>query len=183
MKTIEDIINQIIEREGDFVDHPDDKGGPTRWGTTEKVARAHGYQGRMQDLPRELAFQIYLEDYWRGPRFDQIYAIAPTIAIELADTGVNCGPAVQSKWLQRWLSAMNQKGSLYPDLLDDGQIGNRTLTALRLYLAHRGAEGERVLLRALNCSQGAYYLDITLKNQNNESFVYGWLANRVGALE
>ena len=38
----------------------------------------------------------------------------------------------------------------------------------------RGAEGERVLLAALNCLQGARYLDITRKRGANETFTFGW---------
>ena len=43
---IDDLIDDLIAREGGFVDHPADKGGPTRWGITQAVARRHGYMGR-----------------------------------------------------------------------------------------------------------------------------------------
>ena len=178
--TKDQIIAGVVGREGGFVDNPDDKGGPTRWGITEKVARAHGYTGNMRDLPRETAVAIYEADYWTGPRFDQVHAVSPAIAEELCDTGINMGPSVQAKMLQRWLNAFNQKGTLYPDLLDDGQIGQRTLVALKSYLAVRGKDGEAVLLKALNSSQGAYYLELAEKREANETFLYGWLANRVG---
>ncbi|WP_369708498.1 putative peptidoglycan-binding domain-containing protein [Kluyvera ascorbata] len=69
--------------------------------------------------------------------------------------------------------------NLYHDLSTDGLIGSRTLTALERFLTTRGSEGEEVLLRALNCSQGAYYLTITEERQQNEQFIYGWLKNRV----
>ena len=41
------LIDALIEREGGYVDHPADKGGPTCFGITEAVARAHGYRGAM----------------------------------------------------------------------------------------------------------------------------------------
>ncbi|MDI5536124.1 hypothetical protein MJM28_27245, partial [Salmonella enterica subsp. enterica serovar Montevideo] len=41
-----------------------------------------------------------------------------------------------------------------PDLIADGQIGPRTLSALTFFLSHRRDEGEMILIRALNCSQG-----------------------------
>ena len=41
------LIEELIEREGGYVNHPRDKGGPTRFGITESVARAHGYSGAM----------------------------------------------------------------------------------------------------------------------------------------
>ena len=45
---IDDLIDVLIAREGGFVDHPADKGGPTRWGITQAVARRHGYMGQME---------------------------------------------------------------------------------------------------------------------------------------
>ena len=138
---------------GGYVDHPHDKGGPTKWGITEKVARAHGYTGDMRNLTRAQALKIYESDYWSGPRFDQVAEYSALVAAELCDTGVNMGPSVPSKWLQRWLTAFNDGERLYPDISADGVIGPRTLSALRTYLDARGEEGEQVLLRALNCSR------------------------------
>lgn len=84
-----------------------------------------------------------------------------------------------SKWLQRWLNAFNHEGKRYPDIHVDGNIGPKTITALEHYLDWRGQEGEVILVKALNCSQGAYYLNVAEKNYNNEQFIYGWLKNRV----
>ncbi len=49
----------VLAREGGFVDHPNDRGGPTCWGITEQVARAHGYRGDIRELPRSTAEAIY----------------------------------------------------------------------------------------------------------------------------
>ena len=178
--TKDDIFEIILGKEGGYVDHPNDKGGPTRWGITQTVARAHGYAGSMKKLPRETALEILTADYWTGPRFDQIASLSPVIAAELCDTGVNMGPSVQSKWFQRWLNTYNQQGTLYPDLSADGQIGPRTISALKSFLAARGKEGEQVLLQSLNCSQGQRYLELAEQRPANESFVYGWMKERVG---
>lgn len=176
------IFDAIVGREGGYVNNPDDRGGPTRWGITERVARAHGYQGDMRDLPRETALAILDADYWTGPRFDQVHAVSPVLADELCDTGVNMGPATQVTMLQRWLNAFNLKGTLYPDLTADGQIGPRTIAALRAFLAKRGSEGEAVMLKAINCSQGERYLELAEQREANETFVYGWMLNRVGVV-
>ncbi|HAF5691027.1 TPA: hypothetical protein G8M91_001219, partial [Salmonella enterica] len=40
-------------------------------------------------------------------------------------------------------------------------------------------EGEMILIRALNCSQGQRYLELAEKRQANESFIYGWIKERV----
>ncbi|MGY0155821.1 glycoside hydrolase family 108 protein [Edwardsiella tarda] len=177
--TKDQIFDALLGREGGYVDHPHDKGGPTKWGITEKVARAHGYTGDMRNLTRAQALKIYESDYWSGPRFDQVAELSARVAAELCDTGVNMGPSVPSKWLQRWLTAFNDGERLYPDISADGVIGPRTLSALRTYLDSRGEEGEQVLLRALNCSQGDRYLDLAEQRVQNESFLYGWVRERV----
>jgi lysozyme family protein len=41
------------------------------------------------------------------------------------------GPSVQTKWFQRWLNVFNIQGTLYPDLIADGFIGPRTISALK----------------------------------------------------
>lgn len=179
MKSRDEIFDDVLGKEGGYVNHPDDKGGPTKWGVTEKVARAHGYQGNMRDLTRGQALETLEADYWYGPNFDKVANLSPDIAAELCDTGVNMGPSVASKMLQRWLNVFNQKGTLYPDMDIDGCIGPRTLNALRVFLSKRGRDGERVMLTALNCTQGERYLELAEKREANESFVYGWMKERV----
>ena len=178
---VEELIDELIEREGGYVDHPADKGGPTRYGITEAVARAHGYAGAMAELPREEAAAIYRRLYWLRPRFEQVAERAPRVAAELFDTGANMGPAVAATFLQRALTALNRGGSDYPDLTPDGRVGPATLTALDTFLAVRGRDhGETVLLRALEALQGERYLRLAEKRPANEAFLYGWLANRMG---
>ncbi|HAG5566405.1 TPA: glycoside hydrolase family 108 protein [Salmonella enterica] len=180
MKSKDVIFDEILGKEGGYVNHPDDKGGPTKWGITEKVARAHGYHGDMRDLTRGQALEILEADYWYGPRFDLVGNLSPDIAAELCDTGVNMGPSVATKMLQRWLNVFNQKGALCPDMDADGRIGPRTINALRAYLSKRGRDGELVMLTALNCTQGERYLALAEKREDNESFIYGWMKERIG---
>lgn len=178
--SIDQLVDGLIDREGGYVDHPADRGGPTRFGITEAVARAHGYSGAMARLPRAEAGTIYKRLYWRRPRFDEVAARAPRVAAELFDTGANMGPGVAATFLQRALTALNRNGSDYCDLVPDGRVGPRTLAALDAFLAVRGASAETVLLRALEALQGERYLRLAEKRPANEAFLYGWLANRVG---
>ncbi|WP_336974144.1 glycoside hydrolase family 108 protein [Sphingobium aromaticiconvertens] len=173
--TIEAMIEATIGKEGGYVDHPADRGGPTRWGITEAVARANGYKGDMRDLPRATAVAIYRQEYAIKPGFAAVAEIFPRIGEELFDTGVNMGPARPAIWLQEWLNALNQGGKLWPDLKEDGAIGPATLAALRSYKALRGAEGEARLLAGLNGDQAVRYKQIARANPSQEAFVYGWL--------
>lgn len=176
---VDQMIANLIVREGGYSDNPDDTGKITCWGITEATARRNGYTGAMRDLTRDMAAFIYRQEYLIKPGFDKVLALSSPIAEELFDTGVNMGIGIPGPWLQRWLNAFNQGGALYGDISVDGSIGPATISALRAFLAHRGADGERVLVNALNCSQGARYLDITEGRAANEGFVFGWLLNRV----
>ncbi len=178
---IERLIDELIEREGGYVHHPADRGGPTRFGITQAVARAHGYAGTVSQLPREEAAAIYRRLYWLRPRFDQVAERSHRIAAELFDTGANMGPAVAATFLQRALTALNRGGKDYPDLVPDGRVGPATLAALDAFLDARGhASGETVLFRAIEALQGERYLRLAEKRPANEAFLYGWLANRIG---
>ncbi|MFF6009247.1 putative peptidoglycan-binding domain-containing protein [Rahnella sp. R3(2024)] len=173
------IIDAVLENEGAYINHPDDPGGATHWGITEKTARDYGYTGDMKAFTREQAYIILEKNYWYQPGFDKIHALSPALALELCDTGTNMGPSVGIKWLQRWLNAYNQQGQVYPDITVDGKIGPATLNALAGFLRLRGQEGDAVLVTSLNCSQGQRYLDLAESKASNESFIYGWMRNRV----
>lgn len=178
--TIDELVDALIEREGGYVANLADRGGATRFGITEAVARAHGYRGIMAELPRDEAAAIYRRLYWLRPGFDAIAECAPRVAAELFDTGANMGPAVAATFLQRSLTALNRSGRDYPDLTPDGRCGTQTLAALDAFLALRGATGETVLMRALEALQGERYLRLAERRPANEAFLYGWLANRIG---
>lgn len=177
--TIETMIETTIGKEGGYSNHPSDKGGATMWGITERVARKHGYRGDMRQLPRATAVAIYRQEYAIAPGFAAVAAVSPAIGEELFDTGVNMGTGIPAVWLQEWLNAFNAQGKLYVDIKEDGDIGPGTLAALRAYLKTRGAEAEKVMLRGLNCSQGARYKDLARARAANEDFAFGWVRTRV----
>lgn len=177
---IETLIDNVIAVEGDFSNHPADRGGATRWGVTEAVARSHGYAGDMRHFPRKEAAVIYKRKYWHRPGFDQIAKRAPHIAAELFDTGINMGTRTASGFLQRALNALNRNGRDYQDISVDRKIGGQTLAALDKFLGKRGTKGEIVLLKAIEALQGARYIKLAETRPANEAFLYGWLANRIG---
>ena len=176
--TIDHLIDAVIDREGGYCNHPADRGGPTRYGITQGVARTNGYPGDMRNFPRAQAEDIYRRLYWTRPAFDQIAPRAPKIAEELFDTGVNMGPAVAATFLQRALNALNRGATDYSDMTLDGRIGPATLTALEAFLARRKPGGETVLLKAIEALQGERYVALAETRPANEAFLYGWLANR-----
>jgi lysozyme family protein len=134
----------------------------------------------MKAFPRDEAARLYARIYWERPGFDGIAALAPAIAAELFDTGVNMGPSVAVAFLQRALNALNRGARDYPDLVPSARIDDATVAALRQFLATRAPRGDGVLLKALEALQGERYLDLAERRPANEAFLYGWLANRLG---
>jgi lysozyme family protein len=181
MTHVEELIDDVIEREGGYVNHPADRGGATNWGITEAVARRQGYLGNMRVLPRSEAAAIYQRIYWHKPQFDAVATRAPKLAAEMFDTGINMGTGTATGFLQRALNALNREGADYPDLKVDRAIGQATLAALDAFLKKRGKAAESVLLKAVEALQGAHYLNIAEARPSQEAFVYGWLANRIGS--
>ena len=177
--TLTDSIDKIIEIEGGYSNHPSDKGGPTMFGITEQVARAYGYLGDMQHLPRSTAVAIYLQRYWFAPKFNRVAELSPLIAEELMDTGINMGTGAASKFLQRALNTLNKRAAAYPDVTVDGTSGNITLFALKEFLKLRGKAGETVLYKMLNAQQSVRYMEISERNPSQEDFQFGWQNARV----
>lgn len=173
------VLAHTWEDEGGFSNHPDDPGGKTRFGITEAVARSHGYTGDMRELPVEDAKSMYRLSYFEGPKFDQVAERSLKLSMELFDAGVNMGPGRAAMMLQRALTLLNRRGKDYPDLAPDGAIGDITLRALDSFLTERDKEGEVVLLKALLCQRGSYYMDLAASDERFESFLYGWLRTRV----
>ena len=153
---VDDLIDKIIILEGGFTDHPADRGGPTRWGITEAVARSHGYEGEMRDFPRQQAAAIYKRNYWMRPGFDRVARLAPSLAADLFDTAVNMGSGTATLFLQRALNALNRNGRDYDDIAVD-----------------------RKMLKAVEALQGARYIELAEKRSANEAFLFGWLDKRI----
>ena len=105
----------ILKHEGGYVHHPSDPGGATNMGITEAVARKTGYKGTMQDLPVDLAKRIYLEEYWKPMRADEL---PPAVRYAVFDAAVNSGVRQSTLWLQRALG-----------VADDGSLGPKTVAA------------------------------------------------------
>lgn len=107
----------IAPIEGGFSDRDKqaDPGGATKYGITERVARAWGYQGDMRDLPLETAKAIAKAWYWDKYQCDQF---DPRIAYQVFDAAYNGGYPV--KWLQECVGTT-----------PDGIIGAKTVAAAR----------------------------------------------------
>ncbi|MDP5146005.1 hypothetical protein ORI98_06095 [Shewanella sp. ULN5] len=169
------LIENLIEREGGYVNDPTDRGGETNYGITINVARDYGYKGEMRDLPYELAFKIYQDRFWAPLKLDDISAISEDLTEQLFDFGVNSGVGTATKQLQTLLNVLNNQQTLYPDLVIDGALGSRTLLALQQYVAHRKLQGMLVLVEAVRGKRIAFCVDIAANDERQEKYSFGWL--------
>lgn len=179
MTAFDRALQHTLGVEGEFSDHPSDSGGATRFGITERLARAYGYEGSMRELPPGLAKLIYRANFWVPLQLDEIALRSESLALELFDTAVNLGAPQAAKFLQRALNVLNQKGTQWPDMAVDGRLGPISLAALKEYHIRRGIEGMQILLRVLNALQGAFYVELAERREKDEDFIYGWFRTRV----
>lgn len=126
---IEQSLEVLLRHEGGFVDHPDDPGGATNHGITERVARQHGYTGRMQDLPLSVASAIYRKQYWAMVKAD---SLPDALRFHVFDAAVNSGHVQAIKWLQR-AAGVAQDGIIGPKTISaSANVSPAKYTAIRL---------------------------------------------------
>lgn len=180
MPIIESYINTILDKEGGYVNNPNDSGGETNWGITVEEARANGYFGGMQAMPREIAFNIYYKRYWVSTGIERIAGLSGVIAERLLDIAVNQGVYRAGEFCQRLLNALNRNGRDYPDIAVDGKMGPATREALNAFINRRNRpkESEEVFVKGLRAMQGSFYIELAERRPKDEEFLYGWLFNR-----
>ncbi len=128
MRSVSDIADEIIAREGGYVNDPDDPGGPTKYGVTIHTMRRLGLDltgdgkvnaADVRRLTREAARDIYVEHYFHRPGLSKL---PDALQATVFDMYVNAG-ANAIRILQRLLNQMGEA------LEVDGALGPLTLAA------------------------------------------------------
>lgn len=129
MQDIDSIANAILDREGGYVNDPDDPGGATKHGVTVHTMRRLGLDltgdglvdaSDVRVLTRVEAKGIFLDEYFRRPGIDRL----PTLLhATVFDMQVNSG-ANAIRILQRLVSKMG-----FPTA-EDGVAGPKTRAAV-----------------------------------------------------
>lgn len=150
MKPVEQIAEDILSREGGYVDHPADRGGPTNWGITQAtLSRWLSHPASVEEvkaLTRTEAKSIYLKVYF----VDAGIATAPAeLQAQLFDINVNGGLAPVTKRLTGYF------GSDLSDIVDF--LGPKTANMM------------------LAASRIEYYRRIVAGNPSQKVFLAGWL--------
>lgn len=154
-------FNTIIGHEGGYVDNPIDRGGPTKYGISQ---RAFPHLD-IESITLQEAKSIYKRNYWDicGAKF------MPTrdLKILLFDIAVNHGAGRARIMLQEALNLLNNNGKLYDDLEIDGIIGRKTKAAIKANEPH-------YILMALITKRLAL-MDRIADGTSQEAFAKGWM--------
>ena len=148
--TFEEIIEQVLEHEGGYVNDPKDLGGETKYGITKRFYP----DVDIKNLTVEQAKEIYKKDYWDK---NKVESLPQNLWHIYFDMCVNMGKRTAVKVLQR--AAVN-KGK---DIEVDGGLGPMTIGALK------GVELDRV--RAYRVK---FYVDLITDKPEQEKFFLGW---------
>lgn len=172
MSNFEACLTHILKSEGGFVDHPMDKGGPTKFGITlQTLADYSGlpliHKSAIETLTIENASKIYEIRYWNTMNLGRI--ASKKVCLIVFDQGVNAGPVTAVKMLQEVLNE-----SFNCKLKIDGDLGNKTDAAI-------STADEALLCRRLIQKAQARYISICVANPDQLVFIKGWL-NRTFAL-
>ena len=155
----------VLRWEGGFVDHPDDPGGRTNRGVTQRVYNQwrvhHGLPPRdVRQIGDAEVHAIYEEDYWLPPRSDLLRRKLDLVQF---DTAVNMGVGRAMRLLQ------GAVGSAV-----DGAFGP---------LTHQAAAGcdLAATIPAYCHAREAYYRRLAERRPRLRVFLRGWM-NRLNAL-
>lgn len=134
MLSVRSIADDIVAREGGYVNDQDDPGGATNFGVTIHTMRALGLDldedgdvdsTDVRRLTRAQAVDIFVEHYFDRPRIGLLpEALQPSVFDMYVNSGSNA-----VKILQRLLRDMGL------DIAVDGVIGSQTARACRAALA------------------------------------------------
>lgn len=160
-RKIDRLIDHILKLEGGYVDHPNDRGGPTNYGITLKTLKevrgSHVTAEDVKALTEDDARRIYLDRYYHRPGFEEL-GNKPTLEAVLLDSAVQHGPKQAVKFLQRALG-----------VTEDGVLGPETLDA-----ADRFSPGDSVLAARVLGRRLAFYARV-LEDESQRPFASGWM--------
>jgi len=165
MQSVREIAEEIVTREGGFVNDPDDPGGATNFGVTIHTMRRLGLDldrdgtvsvADVRRLSRAQAIEIFLEHYFNRPL---IAELPQPLQASVFDMYVNAGGNAV-KILQRMLVEMGYSVSV------DGALGPQTLAAVRA----AWQTGSAHLVDAYGIARRNYYFRIADRRAASRKF-------------
>lgn len=155
MRTVRQIAEEIVAREGGYVNDPDDPGGATKHGVTVGTLRRLGLDltgdglvdaADVRRLSRQQAEDIFVRHYFQAPGIAQLPEV---LQASVFDMYVNAGSQAVNL-LQRLLRDMGQA------VAADGVIGPQTSAAAAAVCAQDGA----LVRDAYGIARRNYYFEL-----------------------
>ncbi len=161
------MIGEVLSMEGGYVNHPADRGGPTRFGITQRTLSKYLERAVTADevarLDLATARDIYAQSYYYQPR---LYLLPKALQSFCFDSAVNHGPRRAVRFVQ---SVCRDAG--FGPLADDGLMGPKTKQA-----AHNGVAAlGKWMCVALVEERQMFYANIVHHHPDQEVFLEGWL--------
>ena len=165
--TVDEIIDEVIEREGSFVDHPADRGEATNFGITKRtLAQWRGRNVRRIDVQRLTKAEAREIIKHRYVDVQGIHKLEDAdLQAQVVDISVHSGPVTAVKMLQKGIRAK-----------EDGIIGPKTLAKI----AERGVEDAH---QQLVIERVKLLGNICVKDPSQNVFLKGWLARALKFLK
>lgn len=163
---VQDLLDDIISKEGGFINHPADRGGATKYGITIRtLGRYLGRKASIEDVKGisvDLAKEIYLAEYYYAPR---INTLIEEVQPKVFDMSVNHGARNAVRIMQQ---VINKSG--FGALTVDGFIGNMTRQALEA--AYNAMDC--YFINALVDERNNFYDAIISNDPSQAVFKNGW---------
>lgn len=152
-------LEKLKVSEGGYVNHPADRGGPTKYGITlgtlQRWRTDNSLKAKdVRDLTWSEAKSIYRAYYWDTVRATEM---PKGIDYMMFDMAVNHGPRGAARILQRALG-----------VTPDGIIGPITMTAAKQQVP-------QFLAQSIRDERARFFQDIVRRRPSQEVFLEGWL--------
>ena len=163
---LDDFIRDIIRREGGYVNHPADKGGPTKYGITianyrSWIKNPKATAGELSQLSTDDAIKFY-RWYFAERRIDDLPLELLPLVLDMCTLHSRIGVSTILNRVADFYDDTRPRGQVFHGLVE--QFGPRTIEAL------------------ITLSRVAYFRELCNRDPSQKAFLLGWL-NRCAEFE
>lgn len=172
MANFELYFEHLLQLEGGYSNHPNDKGGETNLGITDKLdGKADGLVDvngdgkgdvKIKELRKDQAKLIYKRLFWNPLKADEIKS--QSVAEILFDFAVNSGVGTAARAIQKIVG-----------VAQDGDIGPKTLAEIN-------KKDAKQLFEEIKTFRKQFYARIIVANPKLKTFEKGW-NNRINSFK
>lgn len=161
MQDLDQALGYLLEEEGGWSDHPNDRGGKTMWGVTQATYNAYRKKtGKPSQsvklITKEECRELYRSEYWNAAGCDKL---PWPISYITFDAAVNSGASRSLRWTQAGLG-----------MKADGIVGPQTVSAAKAVID--SSDGSKIL--AILDQRVQFLTALVKKDTTQLVFLLGW---------